>query len=411
MFTPSTWYVISKNLSDIWGECESAANTIQTMTLIKGYDKSIDDWYKMQIQSIPQFRESLQKFILDKTDKIDEESKIAIRKALELSDAQMKKAFIDQERVIQQNRDEEVEQSIKNMKKFNSVQMNALVDFAVLKQAQEINTIKVNAEFNRKYSTKKTTKPLYDAIKKQTEEGIRNGVPVIYSNGRVMPFKSYMEMATRTTIQNEAINRMESTASNMGIIFFLASEHADCADDHADYQGKIYIHANWQSIITDGELKNQVNDFVSRKGIKTLQWVKGPPVYFNTRPNCRHFFIPITIKQALGNIAELKEEVKISRGTYKQENYKDLKRQREIERKIRLYKDRMNHNQVIYNEITDENIKQKLAFEIKKDKFYMKAWQREVRDLIVRNPNLSRNYARENVDKMAHDLGVSLEKK
>ena len=411
MFTPSTWYVISKNLSDIWGECESAANTIQIMTLIKGYDKSIDDWYKMQIQSIPQFRESLQKFILDKTDKIDEESKIAIRKALELSDAQMKKAFIDQEGVIQQNRDEEVEQSIKNMKKFNSAQMNALVDFAVLKQAKEINTIKMNAEFNRKYSTKKTTKPLYDAIKKQTEEGIRNGVPVIYSNGRVMPFKSYMEMATRTTIQNEAINRMESTASNMGIIFFLASEHADCADDHADYQGKIYIHANWQSIITDGELKNQVNDFVSRKGIKTLQWVKGPPVYFNTRPNCRHFFIPITIKQALGNIAELKEEVKISRGTYKQENYKDLKRQREIERKIRLYKDRMNHNQVIYNEITDENIKQKLAFEIKKDKFYMKAWQREVRDLIVRNPNLSRNYARENVDKMAHDLGVSLEKK
>ena len=47
-----------------------------------------------------------------------------------------------------------------------------------------------------------------------------------------------------------------------------------------------------------------------------------------TRPNCRHYFIPITIKQALGNITELKI---IQRRRITNHNNK--------ERRIRYWKD------------------------------------------------------------------------
>ena len=45
---------------------------------------------------------------------------------------------------------------------------------------------------------------------------------------------------------------------------------------------------------------------------------------FTTRPNCRHYFIPITIKQALGNITELKQTLKTKKpGDYSKKNVKE----------------------------------------------------------------------------------------
>ena len=138
-------------------------------------------------------------------------------------------------------------------------------------------------------------------------------MPFIYSNGRRVPFKAHMEMSIRTTIQNVALERMTTAASNLGIIFYLASEHADSADDHAPYQGKVYVLENWESKITDSETREKVRNFIREKDIRTIEWVKGEPVWFNTRPNCRHYFIPITIEQAMGNLNNLKRNLRTKR--------------------------------------------------------------------------------------------------
>lgn len=81
-----------------------------------------------------------------------------------------------------------------------------------------------------------------------------------------------------------------------GKIFYVASQHADSAKDHEPWQGRIYVDRFWHNYDTDGTL----SDYIRRNGIRTVQWVTGKPVWFITRPNCRHYFTTYTIDQILG---------------------------------------------------------------------------------------------------------------
>ena len=84
-------------------------------------------------------------------------------------------------------------------------------------------------------------------------------------------------------------------------IFYLASEHNDSAEDHKDYQGKIYIDEKWKSLIKDKSLKEEIERYIQLNNIKTFQWVTFRPVWFITRPNCRHYFKSLTADEVLGN--------------------------------------------------------------------------------------------------------------
>lgn len=78
-------------------------------------------------------------------------------------------------------------------------------------------------------------------------------------------------------------------------IFYVASSHADSAEDHKDYQGKIYVDRYWKNYDKDGSLEK----FIRKNDIRSVQWVTGSPVYFITRPNCRHYFVNYSIDDIL----------------------------------------------------------------------------------------------------------------
>jgi len=80
-----------------------------------------------------------------------------------------------------------------------------------------------------------------------------------------------------------------------GKIFYVASSHKDSAKDHAPWQGKIYVDRYWHNYDTDGKL----GEYIRENGIKTVQWVTGAPVWFITRPNCRHYFTNYSIDEIL----------------------------------------------------------------------------------------------------------------
>lgn len=82
-----------------------------------------------------------------------------------------------------------------------------------------------------------------------------------------------------------------------GKIFYVASSHKDSAKDHEPWQGKIYVDRYWHNYDTDGKL----GKFIRDNDIKTVQWVTGKPVWFITRPNCRHYFTTYTPEEILGN--------------------------------------------------------------------------------------------------------------
>lgn len=413
MFTPSTWYFLSREIVDIWKQLEEKTNEQQTHQLTK-YANSPSNWYKKQLEGIPNFQKAIEKLGDEELERINKASEKAIKKAIDLVDNETLKSFRVKEtkQEIRQDKERFIASSVKKVINQNEGKMNAFIRGASVRNGEFINKINVKKESTAKIRTQFTvntkTQELYDIIRKQTEEGIQKGVPFTYSNGRRVPFKAHMEMSIRTTIQNEALERMTTAASNLGIIFYLASEHADSADDHANFQGKIYVLENWESKITDSETREKVRNFIREKDIRTIEWVKGEPVYFNTRPNCRHYFIPITIEQAMGNLNNLKRNLRTKKGSYKEENYQDLKLQRHNERQIRFYKERAKNNEILLARTKDPFMQSQLRNQITRDNRLVRDWQARQRGLLKSNPNLERNYRRESTEKMAQDLGVKL---
>lgn len=82
-------------------------------------------------------------------------------------------------------------------------------------------------------------------------------------------------------------------------IFYLASEHGDCAEDHENYQGKLYIDNRWRKYITDKSKIKAITGFVSKNHISYLQYVLGRPIWLITRPNCRHYIVSVPTAEVL----------------------------------------------------------------------------------------------------------------
>lgn len=78
-------------------------------------------------------------------------------------------------------------------------------------------------------------------------------------------------------------------------IFYIASAHDDSAEDHKPYQGKVYVDRYWYQKTRSDE----VRQYVKKNKIRTLQWVTGKPVWFVTRPHCRHYFIKVPVSKVL----------------------------------------------------------------------------------------------------------------
>lgn len=86
-------------------------------------------------------------------------------------------------------------------------------------------------------------------------------------------------------------------------IFYLASEHGDCAEDHEDYQGELYYDRFWRRYVKTKEARRVVENLISNRRMRSMQWVIDRPVWFITRPNCRHYFAQVSIEQVVGNSA------------------------------------------------------------------------------------------------------------
>lgn len=146
--------------------------------------------------------------------------------------------------------------------------------------------------------------------------------------------------------------------------FFICSVHANCAEGHKDYQGKIYIDEDWAKFVQNESLRKKIDRYVRRRGIQTVQWVCGEPVYMLTRTNCRHYFKKATIQDVLGSpIKKLIE-------TYKMEEDEHLLVS-PIKSALNRYMKRLG----IEKELAKVLISPKLMQDIKKDKILIRKWR------------------------------------
>lgn len=76
-------------------------------------------------------------------------------------------------------------------------------------------------------------------------------------------------------------------------IFYLVSYHSDCATDHIPYQGKMYVDRT--GLTQDEKIEADKHGVIA-----SFQEIIGAPVWLITRPNCRHYFVVLTLDEIKG---------------------------------------------------------------------------------------------------------------
>lgn len=162
-------------------------------------------------------------------------------------------------------------------------------------------------------------------------------------------------------------------------VFHIASKHDDCAEDHYDYQGKLYYDRFWRRYVKDPQGRQAVLSLISQKGMKSIQWVIGRPVWFITRPNCRHYFSRVTIGEALEGS---EETILASRGMHIAVGERDSAQtihhstnegwytKENVQNIIKKYKERLAYHEKLYAKCPSE----KLKGYIDKDKRLIQKW-------------------------------------
>lgn len=256
-----------------------------------------------------------------------------------------------------------------------------------------------------KYKTSATYVPdIKKSIIETTQVGIDNGLPVTYKNGRKVSYKAYMEMAVRTGIQQEIGNTQLEVGASANIVFYVANEFADCADDHRDYQGKVYYDERYRDFKLNDEIKDRIGAYIRSRQLLSIQSVRDGEPYFTTRPNCRHTITPMAIDDVLQDkVQEFKDKKRLSSPSYRPDNYELTKEQRYNERQIRKYKNRIAYFQEIYDDTRDKTYLEK----IQRERKFLGSWQKRQRAFIKEHPQLFRDYDRESPKRLMPDLGIS----
>lgn len=244
---------------------------------------------------------------------------------------------------------------------------------------------------------------LREAIFKQTQLGIENGIKIRYKNNRQIGFKEYMEMNVRTTVQQQIGEMQLDSGKEARVVFYVVNHFSDCADDHKDYQGKTYYDERWESFRFDDDTKKRIKAIINQKHMLSVQKARGEGIWLSTRPNCRHTFTPITIEKASNANDKIVSDMNLSTGSYRSKEYKLTQQQRYQERQIRFFKTRAEHNQKLLEQDAGNPL---LIEQIARDKKNVSAWQKRQRELVSKNPALSRDYRRESQRILLQDLGV-----
>ena len=148
---------------------------------------------------------------------------------------------------------------------------------------------------NERYKLYRTVLDLYRKMKRsdsvQTDlERDYNYVEIVRAARKVMRDKDIRD-------KQKGLKEDLSSTDN---IFFVCSKHKKPAEDHKDYQGKIYVDRFWRTKL-DFNMQKKVEAYIKNHNVLTVQYIVGEPVYMTTRPYCKHYFIPVSTSTVLNS--------------------------------------------------------------------------------------------------------------
>ncbi|MCM1556761.1 MAG: phage minor capsid protein [Anaeroplasma bactoclasticum] len=382
---------VAKILGDMMQETSNRLLSTTFDRLLVNSGQGEKAWYQSQISSLNAFKLQV--------DKMAEEEK---KRLLKANKQGLKELNLTQKQNTKISK--EINKGINDLKK--SV-ISSYVN----------NVASINA--SAKVLKSNVAESLYKNIRDKIEQTQNYGI-VAYKNGRGVRWENYMEMKVRTDIQNDITKNMIKAGAEAGNVFFIAAYFGDCAKDHVEAQGKIYVDENWETNAPKARLE-EIANYISAKNIKTVQEISEGEPYLTTRPNCRHFFQMISIDEVLGiknekDLNSKREEFDLNfNGKYKPDKYKALTEQRYNERNIRHWKGKLEADQKLLDKMPStipERERLLLSSRITLDKRKIRDWQLKQRQLIKANSEfLERDYSREVYNKMHSDFGIKEELK
>lgn len=298
---------------------------------------------------------------------------------------------ITETEIVAENLPSDVKEQIKQMKEFNAKQIATLANQTLKTYTKQVKII----------DSLSSPEDLYDVVKQQVPKGAKNGVKIVYKDGKQFTWKAYMEMNVRTTVHQEMAQHQVKVGARVNQIFYICDSFGDCAPDHADYQGKIYYNE-------ECDIPDDVQAYIDANGIQSMQEVMNGEPFLTTRPNCRHNFHAVPTDEVMGMSSEdILDKEGLAYGEYKDSNYEATQQQRYNERQIRKWK---------LQEETARSIQKETGLKDSADanKAHQKVleWQKKQRELIKENKEvLHRQYDRENAKVIVNDLGVKYDYK
>ena len=395
--------IIQEKLDAIYNTAVSMAN----VSLLNHYKDDANTWKNKQIKEIPKLKQEVSAMIRKEVKPLMVAIERAVLLGYKVADGTFKDIDMNEKKVkVLANK--MAKKNIADLKKGVAETLNKLPNSIGKAQMSNINGV-VN-KIPKSLRNTPEIEGLYNEIVKQTQNGLENAPPKIYADNREVGFREYMDMKVRTTINTLTGDFQVQAGKDAGLIFYLCSYHSDCANDHILGQGKIYVDEDWGSIV-EHALFDKVEDYISKHKVETIQEVRYGEPYLQTRPNCRHYFMPMNTEEVLGtSVTKLLKDNDMQKGTYDKQNYIDLQRQRYNERQIRKYKTRLEQNELVRDK-TPVDERDKINKLISKDKHLIHKWQKENKKWVDSHKDLERDYDRENPKILVNDLGYRYEVK
>lgn len=423
MFVSTSWIMLSWAVERIWEDLDNQMDQLRIQWLLKDSDKGFKDWKYQQQRNYYMYEMALAWLFLRKKEKITEKLNMVEEVANKVVDKSFKQLFKKTDKNLLKDYTERtgVIQENKTFKELLEEQIN---DTAEAMQRNEVKTytdlLKDIEKTHNKNLDELLNLPQEQRLKKE-KDMLVNEIIECYDakpDNRAINESRRIEIERdlRTYLQREATAITINVSKENGYYLFLCNSLKDSADDHCNYQGKVYITRDYKNIVSkesieqvENLIKSQKIDFLEDIIDGTIKYtyflkngekrVRG--VFLTTRWNCRHFFTPITYNEALNKEKTIKDK-ELSNGKYDKDNYKALQTQRRLERELRALKSR---KLILKEQLKYATNNHTLKRDLKEVNKKIKECEIALEN-ICKTYNLPRAYNREQVESLTYDLGI-----
>lgn len=423
MFVSTSWLMLAYAIQRIWEDIDSNLNELRMQWLLHKSNLGYKEWKKTQDTNYYTYEMAIAWLFLHKKEKIFEKLNLindisnkvvndSIKTFFKKTDKNLLEDKMLQDGVVREN---------KTFKELLEEEINESAEAMQRAEIKRYSDLREDIE-------KKHNKTLDELLNLPQEERIKRDketlIQDIIDTYNAKPDKRALnerrrvelERDLRTFLQREATAITINESKNANIVLFLSNSLNNSAEDHCEWQNCVFYCKDWEKHCKESE-KPKIRQYIKDNNLVsvediidgTIKWhytlkngeKRERGVFLTTRWNCRHFFTPITINEAL-NLDKTIEDKKLNNGKYDPENYKALQTQRALEREIRQLKSRKLILQEQLKYATNNHT-------LKRDLKAVNAKIKECNTLLdnlCKKYNLPRQYNREDVERLTYDLGI-----